>query len=60
MRKKAFLLIGMGFEAMVLLWFFIYIGQKGDRYFSTSGWITTTLVILVLLVWFYQLIRLFK
>ncbi|MDE0518647.1 MAG: hypothetical protein F4X95_04245 [Oligoflexia bacterium] len=60
MKKKAFLLIGMGFEAAVLLWFFIYIGQKGDHYFDMKGSITSVLVILVMIVWFYQFIRLFR
>lgn len=60
MRKKAFLVIGMGFEAAILLWVFIYIGQKGDLHFNTGGWITVVLVVLILMIWFYQLIRLFK
>ena len=60
MKKKAFLIVGMGFEAAILLWFFIYLGQKGDLHFNTEGWITAILVVLVLLTWFYQLIRLFK
>lgn len=58
--KKGFLLIGLGFEAGVLLWLFVYIGQKMDRRLNTKGWITASLTILVLFLWFYQLIRLFK
>ena len=60
MKRKAFLIVGMGFEAVVLLWFFIYVGQKGDLYFDTGGGITIFLVVLVLVIWFYQLIRLFR
>ena len=60
MKKKAFLIVGMGFEAVILLWLFIYLGQKGDLLFNTGGWITSILVVLVLVIWFYQLIRLFK
>ncbi len=60
LRKKAFLIVGMGFEAGVLIWLFVYIGQKMDRYFHTGGGITAGLVILALFIWFYQLIWLFK
>ncbi len=60
MKKKAFLIVGMGFEAVILLWVFIYLGQKGDLYFNTGGWVTAILVVLVLVIWFYQLIRIFK
>ena len=60
MKKKAFLVVGMGFEVVVLLWVFVYIGQKGDAYFQTGGWITSGLVILALFVWFYQLVKVFR
>ena len=60
MKRKAFLIVGLGFEAAVLLWVFIYLGQKGDLHFNTGGWITALFVVLVLVIWFYQLIRIFK
>ena len=60
MKKKAALLVGMGFEITVLLWFFIYVGQKGDRYFDTGMGITTILILLALVIWFYQLIQLLR
>ena len=60
MKKKAFLIVGLGFEAAILLWIFIYLGQKGDLHFNTGGWITAISVVLVLVIWFYQLIRIFK
>ena len=60
MKKKAFLLMGMGFEAVILLGFFIYIGQRGDIYFDTKGWLTACGVILALCIWFYRLLSLVK
>ena len=60
LRRSGFLLVGMGFEAAILLWFFIYIGQKWDLYFNTGGGITAGLVLLALVIWFYQLILLFR
>ncbi len=60
MKKKAFQLIGMGFEAVILLGFFIYIGSKGDIYFDTKGWLTAGGVILALCIWFYRLFCLIK
>ena len=59
LNKKAFLLVGMSFEIVILLMLFIWIGQKADRHFRTNNFITIALVILALFIWFYQLIRLF-
>ena len=59
MWKKAFLLVGISFEALFLIWFSVYIGQKADRHFHTNMGITLALVILALLIWFYQLTSLF-
>ncbi len=59
LNKKAFLLIGISFEVVILLMLFIWLGQKADRHFHTNNFITMILVILALFIWFYQLIRLF-
>ena len=58
--RKGFLLIGLSFEIAVLLYFCVYIGQKGDRYFGTGAWITAIFVFLALGIWFYQLVKLFR
>ena len=58
--RKGLLLVGLSFEIAVLLYFCINLGQKGDRHFGTGAWITAILVLLALVFWFYQLIRLFK
>ena len=60
MWKKAFLIVGMSFEALVLIWFAVYMGQKLDTHFQTNMGFTSFFIILSLLIWFYQLIKLFK
>lgn len=57
---SGFLVIGMGFEAIILLFIGIYIGQKADSYFNTGAGITAIIVVFILVIWFYQLIRIFK
>ena len=58
LNKKAFLLVGMSFEIVILLALFIWFGQKADNHFHTDGLITLGLVVFALLIWFYQIIRL--
>ncbi len=60
MKKKAFLLMGMGLEVGILVWLFVHIGQKWDRELNTDGWITAGLGVLALLLWFFHLIRILK
>ena len=60
MWKKAFFLVGMSFEALFLIWFSVYVGQKLDTHFNTNMGFTFAFIILSLLIWFYQLIKLFK
>lgn len=60
LNKKAFLLVGVSFEITILLTLFIWFGQKADSHFHTDGLITMGLVVFALLIWFYQIIRLFN
>lgn len=57
--KKAFLLIGLSFEAALLLWFAVVAGQKLDQKIGRGNTITLIFIVLVLLIWLYQLLRLF-
>ena len=59
LKRKAFLLVGMSFEIGVLLALVVWLGQKADRHFNTGNALTAALIIGALLIWFYQLIRLF-
>lgn len=54
--KKAFILVALSFEAALLLWLAVLMGQKLDSQWDSRNAITVTLIILVLIIWFYQLI----
>ena len=57
--KKPFLLIGLSFEVALLLWFAVVAGQKLDQKIGNGNTATLIFIVLVLLVWIYQLLRLF-
>ncbi len=60
MWKKAFFVVGISLEPLILLYLAVVVGQKADRHFNTGSNITLTLVFLFLLLWFYQLIKFLK
>ena len=59
-RKKSFFLIGLSFEAAILIWLAVYLGGKWDD--ATGGGVkfTFSLIILSLIIWFYRLIRILR
>lgn len=58
MTKKAALLVACCLQAGVLLGLFIPGGQALDKKFQTSGLLTLLVVVVIMGVWFYQVMRL--
>ena len=54
--KRAALLVGLGFEAALLLWLAVWVGERLSSRFGSM--LTLILIVLVLLLWFYQMLRL--
>lgn len=59
-KKKGFFLIGLSFEAAILVWFSIYWGGKWDEMSGGGVKYTFSLILLSLLIWFYRLIKFLK